>query len=118
MSKKGQRKIDELARKAMEAVNETAQELLDNTDVTVVQGFEIPVTLASELTDDAVFILGYLKRYGVAVFEIDDSSEDAKTHDQLKAIAEREGYFDMFDDDEHKIVLVDNSKKFRVKLAH
>lgn len=104
---------DDLLREAEAAVDEfTAEHVME------VQGFEIPLQLATELTDDAVFILGHVKRNGVAVFETDDSEEDFKTVEQLRRIAEEE-YFSLCSErDGHKHIIVDDGKRFFVKMSH
>jgi hypothetical protein len=87
-------------------------------DIVAVQGFEIEVGLANELTDDAVFILGHVKRNGAATFETDDGPEDAKTVQYLRKVAE-EGYFSMFSEhNDHVHAIVDTGKQFRVELSH
>lgn len=83
-----------------------------------VQGFEIDADLAGKLTDDAVFILGHVKRRGAATFQTDDGDEDAKTVEQLRKVA-AEGYFAMFSErDDHVHAIIDDGMKFQVKMSH
>ena len=79
----------------------------------IVQGYEFDDDL--ELNDDAVFLLGHLKRRGVVYFEIDDSYDQQETVDQLIDASE-EGYFRALQVGEHQWLLVE-PEKFRVDLT-
>lgn len=76
-----------------------------------VQGYEFPKDL--QFSDDAVFLLGHLKRRGVAYFQVDDSTTDHETVEQLVQ-ASKEGYFS-FIEVEGACLLVEPSR-FEVDL--
>lgn len=82
--------------------------------VATIQGFEIPRRLARQLTDDAIWILGHIKRRGAAYFETDDSLEDSQTVGQLRKIA-NEGYFHMTSNDDGHVHWIIDSDRFRVR---
>jgi len=49
-----------------------------------VQGFEFTDDEAAQLHPDVVWILGHIRRFGAAVFELDDSEDSAIIREQLR----------------------------------
>lgn len=74
------------------------------TTYKTVQGYEFPDHLL--FSDDAVFILGHVRRRGAAYIQVDDSSDDHETVHQLNRAA-GEGYFSMVEVSGHGWLLIE-----------
>lgn len=91
---------------------------MSKATVMSVQGYEVDASFAKKLTDDAIWILGHVRRRGAAFVEFDDSKEHQDTRQQLRKMAV-EGYFQIAECkegyfDEHSMCIVGD--RFRVEL--